>query len=1192
MKLNVKTPRDFINPLLSRKTIDADSFQHFKLVLQQYLQDLTDQISRKQSEPNIVTNALKPFIDELGYDSSAHSQIGQSGIDLAVMQNNQPAVILEAKMPNSRDMITIQDLNKKALHEAVLYFMRERARGNTRLFYIIITDFYNWFVFDAKDFDRLFWRNPAIKRLFDAHTSRSQLGDTTAEFYKALETELPKQKGDSAERESLDCAYFNLQAEHSEKQRIAIYKLLSANCLLKAFNPNDANSLNLGFYKELLYILGLEESKEKGKKVIGPAKTTQNGTLYENIRNKLSQYQKADDFESVLKLTIIWVNRILFLKLLESQIVKWTKSAQSKFLHPDKITQYDQMETLFFEILAKPTTQRNTHEFDQVPYLNSSLFQIYEDEKAGITIAALTDDLEIEYFNKTVVKDAGSMRRTGKVSTLPYLLEFLDTYDFANDSDNEVVVSTKALISASVLGLIFEKINGYKEGSFYTPSFITMYMAQETLEKTVVRKFNIANQWHCKTLRDIYNKDPDIAEANQIINSIKVCDPAVGSGHFLVSILNEMLRIKSELRVLVDEEGKRIRDYTLCIENDELIIKDDEGEIFEYERGNIEKTRIQKTLFQEKQILIENCLFGVDINPNSVNICRLRLWIELLKNAYYQDNGMLDTLPNIDINIQCGNSLISRFDLNSNLKSKTISKEIKEYKTKIREYKENIGSKQAVAAVIRAIKEKLRDNLQGSHAATMSLNRKLTVYVKEYGIDELDDRLQMRAFKLKLLGQQGDMFGGTVNEPLQKKRRKELDKALLTVFEIESGKVYKNAFEWRYEFPEVLNDDGDYIGFDIVIGNPPYIYRNLDADLQKKYYKVNYLSAEGNYDLYKFFIERINNLVVQSGIGSYIVSNSFFSAKTHSKLRDFMMDNYEMNCIHDLGLNVFDGVTVENTVFFLTKEKMPKNNLSIVKIDYRREKKINRPEQHYEIDLRRIYEKENTFNIHLNQTVEKLIDKIRLDTIPLANITYCTVGINTGYIKDELVADSHVDHTYHKMLSGRDISPYCISWKGEWIKYDKEFVDGFGNRGRTLPPEDIFSDEKILVQRTRRGLKRKLVCAYDNGIYYNLNRLSNVVMTSNEYRILYLLALLNSKLLDYYFNVVFREYEVKPYHLKQIPIKIIDKSEQKPFVEMAKSILSNRRNNKDASAQEFEMDKIVYDLYRLNEDEIELIEQG
>ena len=924
MKLNAQKPRNFINPLLSRKAVDAEKFNVFKLALDHYKKSLADQLSTKQTEPNIVTNTLKPFLDSFGFLSEANSQKGQISIDLAVIQNAKPSVIIEAKMPNSADMILAHDLHKKAFCQAIMYFMNERAKNNTSLYHIIITDFNHWFVFDAKDFDRHFWRNANIKKLYDAYTSKSLLGDTTAEFYQALERELPNLKKDLLDPEEIDCAHFNIQLPASDKELTAIYKLLSADCLLKAFNPNDANSLNREFYTELLYILGLEESKDGGKKIIGKAKNPQHGTLYENISNKLAQYNKPNDFEAVIKLIIIWVNRILFLKLLESQIVKWTGKQDHKFLHANALDQYDALETLFFEVLAKPINQRNVRDFDHIPYLNSALFEIHADENNGIKVSNLVDGLEIDYYAKTVVKDDNKQRKTGKANTLPYLLAFLDAFDFANDSDEELVKESKSLISASVLGLIFEKINGYKDGSFYTPSFITMYMARETISKTVIDQFNAAKGWQCKTLTDLHNKDLNITEANALINSIKICDPAVGSGHFLVSALNEMLRIKSELGVLVSEDGKRIKDYSLSIENDDLIIKSAEGELFEYKKGNSEKTRIQKTLFKEKQLLIENCLFGVDINPNSVSICRLRLWIELLKNAYYKEDVQLDTLPNIDINIKCGNSLISRFGLADDLDSKTIKAEIQDYKQKVTQYKENIGSKRDVLQAIDAIKIKFQDTLKNGHIATKNLNEKLAEYVKNFGTEGLSKDLGYIAFDLNLR-QQAEMFAIETDENAKIKKQEEVEKALKNQREIESGKIYQNAFEWRFEFPEVLNEQGEFVGFDVVIGNPPYMrIQEIEKTqpLEKIHYEKVYRSTKGSFDLANLFFELAVNVSSKVANNAFIFPHKFLNADSGTAFRDYLTQGKYIDKLAHFGANmVFDSADTYTCIALFSQQQ-------------------------------------------------------------------------------------------------------------------------------------------------------------------------------------------------------------------------------------------------------------------------------
>jgi hypothetical protein len=331
-------------------------------------------------------------------------------------------------------------------------------------------------------------------------------------------------------------------------------------------------------------------------------------------------------------------------------------------------------------------------------------------------ISNLKDDKTIPIFSQTVLKDQQGKKRTGKISTLQYFFEFLDAYDFGAEGGEEIQEDNKTLINASVLGLIFEKINGYKDGSFFTPGFITMYMCRETIRKAVVQKFNETQEWNCTTLEEIYDKIEDRKEANKIVNSIKICDPAVGSGHFLVSALNEMIAVKNDLKILQDRDGKRLKEYQVEVVNDELIVTDEEGELFEYNPNNKESQRIQETLFHEKQTIIENCLFGVDINSNSVKICRLRLWIELLKNAYYKNATELETLPNIDINIKCGNSLVSRFAIDADLKQalKKSKWSIDSYRVAVDTYRnaENKEQKREMERLITAIKSDFTSEIE------------------------------------------------------------------------------------------------------------------------------------------------------------------------------------------------------------------------------------------------------------------------------------------------------------------------------------------------------------------------------------------------------------------------------------------------------------------------------------------------
>ncbi len=374
--------------------------------------------------------------------------------------------------------------------------------------------------------------------------------------------------------------------------------MLTPEHLLKLPFNNDSNSLDKKFYSELLHIIGLTETKEGNKKLIGRNKIDERntGTILEDAiiqldsLDKISRLEKPTHFGDTqderlfnvaLELTITWINRILFLKLLEAQLITYHKGDKSySFLSLEKIKNYDDLNSLFFQVLARRHDERNgdvKKAFEKVPYLNSSLFEPTDIEQLTLFISNLKDDKTIPIISSSVLKDQQGKRRIGNLPPLEYLFEFLNAYDFSSEGYEEIQEENKTLINASVLGLIFEKINGYKDGSFFTPGFITMYMCRETIRKSVIQKFNELKTWNCKTWDDLYEAidfktQEGRNEANEIINQIKICDPAVGSGHFLVSALNEIIAIKNDLKILQDRDGRRLKEYNVEVVNDELIV--------------------------------------------------------------------------------------------------------------------------------------------------------------------------------------------------------------------------------------------------------------------------------------------------------------------------------------------------------------------------------------------------------------------------------------------------------------------------------------------------------------------------------------------------------------------------------------------------------------------------------------------
>ncbi|MGE4296016.1 MAG: TaqI-like C-terminal specificity domain-containing protein [Campylobacterales bacterium] len=1200
IKLKLVKPRAALKPLHSKAVISPENFAAFRAALASYLTHL----NTDESEEN-AKNLLRAFLENAFYRGRNLINTKER-MDYVIHAGNKPtdavAVIIEAKSPkNQNEMIAVGDANRKAFHELLLYYLQERSAGNIDLKHLIITNAYEWFVFDAADFERLFFQNTTLKKRFAEWQKGVLTDDRTAYFYNEIAATFLA----GADTE-LSCAHFDLREPAlagDDKRLIALYKLLSPEHLLKAFEKGDANSLNTGFYNELLYILGLQEVKEGGKKRIDrrSGADRQSGSLIENTINLLVRHRKGDGaneaalFEKALSLVILWTNRILFAKLLEAQLVRYHGGDRAqRFLTAQVIADHDELDKLFFEVLAKrPETRAEgvNARFGHVPYLNSSLFEAANEEKQLLFVNALDDQASLTLFNRTALADANGAKRSGTLNTLHYLFEFLDAYDFSGVvSEDELAPTVRPLISASVLGLVFEKINGYKDGSYYTPSFITMHMARETLRRAVTDKLNAAFGYEAESFDELYNRidSKQAAEISRVIDTVTVCDPAVGSGHFLVSALNELIVIKHELGVLTDAAGRRLRDWSVEIDNDELIVRNDEGDLYEYRRPKAanEVQRVQKTLFDEKRRLIENCLFGVDINPNSVNICRLRLWIELLKNAYYtEESGFkeLQTLPNIDINIKCGNSLISRYELAGDLKINNLKAEIENYKKRVFDYKENLGQKSDLLTSIDALKAKFGLTLKNEGRLTQKLKERLKAYVSEYNFDGLNDELSLLALKHNYRPQTA-LFGDDehITQSRAKERQKhlsELQTLQAQIAEIESGKIYENAFEWRFEFPEALDANGDFAGFDVVIGNPPYIRQEeLGAEF-KAYAKERYVVYHGMADIYVFFVELGFNLLRENGHISYIFPNKWMRAGYGAGLRGYLKAKRLIAALDFGDLPVFDEATTYPMILLAGRGGSAGgfDALEIPALD------VGDLGEYARTHAERVDQaalEEGGWSLKGGETA-RLMQKIRQNTIPLGEYVKGQIyygiktGLNEAFVIDAatreqlIVADLKSAELIKPFLAGRDIKRY------ETPKADKYLI--FTRRGtrideypaikahleqykdRLMPkPKDHngpwqgrkagsyewweiqdnvaywqeFEKPKIIIP----AIAKQMSCAFDADGNYS-NDKTTIIVTDD----LYLLGILNSSVIDFYMKQIASTkqndyFEYKPMYLEQLPI--------------------------------------------------------
>lgn len=971
--------------------------------------------------------------------------------------------------------------------------------------------------------------------------------------------------------------------------------------MLDEFNPNDANSLNSAFYEELLYILGLCEVKESSKLLIKPSSQSAN-TLYNAILAKLPQDKQ--DFERVMSFVVLWLNRILFLKLIEANLVRFNDDESLKFLNPNKVRNFKALSQLFFEILAKKPKDRANSTLDYLPYLNSALFQKQAIEREILDISALDDSATLPYFAKTQIKDKNAKKKAGSVPLLVYIFEFLDAFDFGSDEKSPELALQKELISSSVLGLVFEKLNGYKEGSFYTPSFITSYMCRASLEKVILSKFNDKFKWQCEDLKALRERiDRDFStkaqEFKAVLNSIRICDPAVGSGHFLVSALNEMIAIYHALGL-----AQRLNPCELALLSDELVITKPNGEIYAYKKPKIkndESHAIQKALFTLKKQIIENNLFGVDINENSCEITKLRLWIELLKNSYYlqkDDDGFdenlndeihqMQTLPNIDINIKCGNSLISYFELNRSLTHyPNIKERMRKYKSVIKDYKEGFfDDKMRIEKEIKALKESFRTFCfkDKFNKEIKAFTAKCEAYSKKYGnfLAKDDENLSL------YIAQSFSFFD--LDENKARLEFSALKKEYESIFNLES----KKPFEWRFEFPEVLNENGEFMGFDLVVGNPPYIdseymvkYMTKDREIIKNRFKV----AKGNWDIYIPFFEQGLKIGTEKSLLAFITPDKWIVKPFGLELRKAVFKYVEI--VARKG-DVFDSATIDSIVTVINKNTQQKN------IEfYLNDKKINF------ID-KKLIEISKDFSLDCFYNNSSIIDILRKDKISLNSFALCVSACATAdayklkpYIKELEKVTKDTLYIINTGTIGKYVSKFGLkSMKYLKDTYNKPYCtkqDFNSHLGKKY--NEVALSKKIII----KGLTLLDACLDLKGDIIPAKS-TIVVIDDDNTKLKFLSAIINSKLAFFYIKEL---YSSNSYcgginftrdMIGSLPIPKINSKNQNlvdEIINLVNQILALKTENSsaDISKLEKDIDNLIYKLYNLTPKEIEIIER-
>lgn len=855
----------------------------------------------------------------------------------------------------------------------------------------------------------------------------------------------------------------------------------------------------------------------------------------------------------------------------------------------------DVLEPLFFDTLNKERVgdiaDSRLGDNMKIPYLNGGLF---DKDK----IDALDIDFPYSYFED--------------------LMKFFNEYNFTideNDPDDAEVG-----VDPEMLGHIFENLleDNKDKGAFYTPKEIVQYMCRQSViqylkthepdEKYSLAIERLINE---SVVEPVLQNKETASRFIELLKDVKVCDPAIGSGAFPMGILYVLYYALHHLQS--HAEPNKSFDST-----------------------------------KTKRNIIQNNIFGVDIEQGAVDIARLRFWLALVVDA-----DEPQPLPNLDYKITCGNSLLNRYALDTPLDNVFI------------EYNKDKNDDDKLS--LAKYKQLVNDYTNTSNHAKKDLFRKTIEEIKKTFKTELSKKEINKIVSVKkdiYDLEQPNLFG----EELTKAQKSELKKLKAKLEKLESeredvlnNKVYEDAFEWRFEFPQLLNEKGDFTGFDIVIGNPPYLriqgIRDNEPEFADELVK-KYQSATGSFDLYVTFAERGLQIIKAIGIVNYIMPDKWTNAAFGKGLRDIISNKKAANKIISFGAyQVFNASTYTALQWFkpesdclnyyqLDRNLETNNELDIYlkSIKYSDASVIGMDKldknpwvltvgatsnilQKLELHPRRIadiFDKIFQGLATSKDDVYFLYNCVENDKniIGYSKQMERNIEIEKGLVKPLLKGEDV--HRYDDIKTDRYvIFPYKLI-EGKAILYtEKELSDTFPlgysylkdcedilrgrEKGRLMNDEYwfryiypknlvLFDHEKLVAPEISLGGN----FAYDDkGEFYSTTKVYGYIKKSNiveGYK--FWMALFNSRLFWFFIQntgYVLRGgyYTFKTDYVNPFPVpKVIPQKMEEAIVRIVDNILMLKRTNPQADTSELEnqIDLMVYKLYGLTYDEVLIVD--
>jgi len=798
--------------------------------------------------------------------------------------------------------------------------------------------------------------------------------------------------------------------------------------------------------------------------------------------------------------------------------------------------------------------------FDQTPFINGGLFDCMDSETAtgdgGYRIDCFSDEQyeKLSIPNRLFFDDGQG------------LIPLLEHYKFTVEENTPI--EQEVALDPELLGRVFENLLAAynpetgatvrkQTGSYYTPRAIVDYMVEEALVATLSQKssptdgdtqlweerlrylldyaqaFDDANEWF-----DNAEKDAIV----QAISELKVLDPAVGSGAFPMGMLHKLTLALRRL----DPDNTRWEKLqkARALQRAEIAFDTQDDPTRREELIDIDETfkRYRDSDFGRKLYLIQNSIYGVDIQSVACQIAKLRFFISLAIEQEPDrtvENFGVKPLPNLETRFISANTLIGL-----------------------------TAQRMLTSNTARDLERDLRDNRERHfHATTRQRKR---------GYQRKDEQLRAElAAELKSMGTPAD------------------DAEKIAQWDPYDQNATTDWFdpEWMFGVPD---------GFDVVIGNPPYVDSEMMTKTQPKLrqiYKEFYQSAKGNWDLFIVFIERGIQLQKEDGIISYIVPNKLIGATYAKTLRNMLM-NYSILEIRDYSkVDVFTESNVYPIVFVIRKTEQKSDVSMIIMADLERMSIHNQvPTQFFYRDVfwDRFFVSENQLQVI-----------VKCSGFPTLE-TFFEVGaaatVSEAYALKESIREYSTDLPtvpFKKLINTGTIDRYKSLWSKQATRYIKDSYDT-----PIVLDSDLneLSNRRFMQTQSKKiiigGMTKILECLYDEGEYV-AGKSTTIILESGDMNLKYALAVLNSTLVSFWYKIYFRSLALAGGYLrignneiKTIPIPDITPEQQIPIIELVDQILDAKHTDPDSNTSDLEneIDNLVYELYNLTEDEIAIVE--